>query len=244
VYTVFHTYETTKVLNFVQHIHRLEQSARGYGVELRVDMDRVRTALRELILRANWGDVRCRVALPLDEDQRENVLISIEPFFGLSQHMYDEGVACVTLPGVKREAPSLKSGAWQKQKSELQQELPLGVHTGLLLDDEGYLLEGLDCNLFGFKDGVLYTAVDQVLQGVTQRAVVTVSSQFLTIRETPLHIDDLTNVHELFITSSSRGVLPVVKVDDIVIGDGEVGPLTKQIAEAFRGWLDRRLEEL
>jgi len=59
-----------------------------------------------------------------------------------------------------------------------------------------------------------------------------------------LKLDQLSAVSEAFITSSSRGIVPVVKIDDVTVGDGEVGKATKMLMSAYAEYVLKRAERI
>ena len=105
----------------------------------------------------------------------------------------------------------------------------------ILMDMEGNLSEGISYNLFIVSGGVIKTPGDQsVLQGVS-RGMVFDLAQGLEIPavEEQLQPYDLYTADEAFFTATSYCVLPVTRVDRRDVGDGEVGPVTKQLLAAW-----------
>jgi len=120
----------------------------------------------------------------------------------------------------------------------------------LLLDDGQYVAECSTSNVFAVIDGGIVTPPERrVLHGVTRSSVLELAPALeLRVAEGDLTISDLTGADEVFCTATSVGVWPVVRIDDAVVGSGEIGPVTqrlkdkhKEIAsgrdEAFLDWL-------
>lgn len=106
-----------------------------------------------------------------------------------------------------------------------------------ILEKDGYVTEGTSSNVFIVKDNKIYTTplTKQILPGITRIAVKNVS-KILGIEFIEKHFtrDELLNADELFITSTTSEVLPIVKVGDQIIGSGKPGDLTKRIYQQFQ----------
>ncbi len=240
VYTVTNTYQVFKVLKLDAHLDRLEDSAQRAGIPLRLDRKRLRAALREMIGQAGFGDVRFRVTIP--RDQPDQPLLAVEPFQPPAPELYARGVRCVTIPDSARRDPTVKTTAWLHERERFA--LPDGVYTGLLLDADGRILEGLSSNFYAVRDGTLWTAGAGVLPGIAQQIVLEIAPTVLPVRREAVTLADLPHLEEAFITSSSRGILPVVAIDDVTIGDGQPGPRTCALRQAYLDWVAAHLEDL
>jgi branched-chain amino acid aminotransferase len=93
--------------------------------------------------------------------------------------------------------------------------------------------------------GVLYTAHRDILLGVTRRMVIRAArGRGVEVRYRPLRLDQLSRVEEAFITSSSRGVVPVVQIDDAKVGQGRVGETTKSLTQAYDEYVMKHAERI
>lgn len=112
-----------------------------------------------------------------------------------------------------------------------------GAQEALILGPSGEVIEGATSNVFVVRAGELITPpIDAgILAGITRQTVLEVAAeQALTVRETQLHPSDLYQADEVFITSTVREVVPVVRVDDKLIGNGKPGPITGRVLAAYR----------
>lgn len=249
VYTITNTYQCTKVLKFDAHMDRLVDSAARAGIPLDVPRSHIRATLRSMIENAPFGgqqeprgDVRFRVTVSADAP--DCAIVSIEPFKPPSAETIARGVRCVTVRGSARENPAAKTTDWMHERAEVEKTLPEGIYTGLLLGDNDTILEGLSSNFYAVLDGALYTANEGVLPGISRQIVYEVAPRVLDVRKTPVRVDDIPRLSEAFITSSSRGVIPVIEIDGIVIGDGRPGAQTMAIRHEYLQWMRDHLEEL
>ena len=107
---------------------------------------------------------------------------------------------------------------------------------------DGSVLEGLSSNFFAVRDGVLRTEEGRVLQGVTRALVLEMAEGLLPVDRTAVRMDDLGALAEAFITSVSREVLPLVRIDGKPLGDGRPGSRTRALIAAFTALARREAE--
>jgi branched-chain amino acid aminotransferase len=111
-----------------------------------------------------------------------------------------------------------------------------GYDEAILLDTNGYVSEGSGENIFVVRKGVVYTPdlSCSILDGITRDSVITVARELgLTVVEARLTRDQLWLADEVFMTGTAAEVTPVREVDNRVIGEGTMGPLTKRIQARF-----------
>jgi D-alanine transaminase/branched-chain amino acid aminotransferase len=81
------------------------------------------------------------------------------------------------------------------------------------------------------QDEVLTPAIN-ILHGIIRSKVLGLNAPFA-IAEAPVTLDDVYNAKEIFVTSTTKNILPVVQVDSHVVGDGSPGKITQKIAESL-----------
>jgi branched-subunit amino acid aminotransferase/4-amino-4-deoxychorismate lyase len=114
-----------------------------------------------------------------------------------------------------------------------------------MVQPDGTILEGLSSNFFGVRGNSLWTADEGVLNGITRKVVMDEARKAgIPVHFTPLELDELKSLDEAFITSSSRAVLPVVQIDEWVIGSGAPGPITKTLLDRYNQWVEREAQSV
>ncbi len=111
-----------------------------------------------------------------------------------------------------------------------------GVGEAIMLDWEGNVSEGTGDNVFLVRDGKVYTpSLDgSILAGITRLVVLRICKKHnIAFLETKVRPEDLYAADEAFLTSTSLEIQPLVEVDGKQIGDGKVGPITKQLMAHF-----------
>lgn len=96
--------------------------------------------------------------------------------------------------------------------------------------------EGSSSNMFGIKEGILYThpATNLILNGITRRVIMQICKDLdIELQEMAFTVDQALAMDEFFMCSTTAEILPVIQIDDKVIGDGEPGKVTNRLIEAF-----------
>lgn len=242
VYTITNTYNVTQVLKFDAHLNRMEDSARRVGMPLKLDRPKLRAALREMIMAADFGDVRFRITAGHDAPQ--TLILTLEPYTPPPATLYADGVRVVTVRNYARQNPDAKTTDWMHTRESITATLETGIYDGILLDAANNLLEGLSTNFYAILDGELRTAGSGVLAGIAQQIVFEVAVGLLPIVKVAPNLADVPRIAEAFITSSSRGIIPVIEIDGKPVQSGTPGTWTRTLQTAYQAWVAAHLEEL
>jgi branched-chain amino acid aminotransferase len=109
-----------------------------------------------------------------------------------------------------------------------------GALVAALPDAQGNVTEGAGFNIFGAKDGALFTPRRNVFEGMTRRTVIELARQLgIGCELADIPVQRLREADEIFITSTAGGVMPVTRLDEASVGHGEVGPLTQQLQRMY-----------
>ncbi|GAP06372.1 branched-chain amino acid aminotransferase [Anaerolinea thermolimosa] len=244
VYTTLRTYQKTKVIIFEQHIKRLVDSAQRLGKVVSVREGEIRNALRQIIQTQQYeGELRFRIYIDLADHSGQTFLF-VEPLETPPAEAYTRGVKVKT-ESMKREHPEAKSTQFIAVAEALRKEWINGFNEIIMVDETGEMLEGLSSNFFAVQSGVVWTAGKGVLPGTTREIVLEVLHE----SGIPIHLQGFSCHHlrfldEAFITSVSRGVLPVVEIDGLIIGNGRPGEMTRKIIQAFEQKIYSLAEEI
>lgn len=130
--------------------------------------------------------------------------------------------------------PTVKNYHWLDLVKGLFNAYDQNAESALVLDYEGNIAEGPGFNVFAAHNGRLSTPAQNVLPGITRRSVLDICGALdIPVAEVPLSVEHLLAADEVFITSTAGGVMPVTKVDQTVIGRGDVGELTIRIKDEY-----------
>jgi branched-chain amino acid aminotransferase len=190
-----------------------------------------------IVMTRGAGEIGLDPALAADPA----AVIIVQPLHGPPARSYREGVA-VAFAGVRRASPaavdpSAKTGARVAHVLAVKEARAAGAHEALLLDDAGLVTEGSSSNVFAVAGGVVRTPplAAGILEGVTRGAVLRLArAHGVPVEEIPLRPEALEEADEVFLTSTLREILPVVRVGTRPVGVGRPGPVTERLHRAFR----------
>ncbi len=242
VYTAASTRNRYDVLKLTAHLDRLYDSARRENIPLTLPREQIRAGLRAIIDAANYGDVKFRITVPRAHPNQP--ILSVEPFTGYPDHLYTDGIKVITAANSARHNPAAKNTAWMHDRQSIENALPPDAYTAILLDADDNLLEGTSSNFYAVLDDTLHTAEEGILPGMAQQIVLAVAPDILPISRQPITLQQVSQLQEAFISSSSRGVMPIVQIDDTRLGDGTPGPYTRAIRQAYLAWIKDNAETL
>lgn len=246
---VFETLRTYRGVPFAldEHLERLDGSARAIGMRLPLSLPALEREIDGALRAADNPESYVRVMitrgqgpLGLDPSQATAPLrvLFVEPLSPLPAAIYREGVAVVTerTERAADAAPGAKVVNYHASILALQRARAAGAHEALLLDAEGYILEGTTSNFFLVLDGELLTPPKgAILQGVTRNRLIALAGhEGVSIRYGAIGKNDLRDASEAFLTSSLRELVPVVRADGATVGPGAPGPVTRRLHQAFR----------
>jgi len=242
-YTTFRTYRRTRAIRFHQHLERLVDSAERARVVVGLPLSPLRAAVRSVVRQSPFPEARVRISLDLTGTPGR-LFVSLEPLHLLPAHTYETGVRTVT-HGMHRNNPQAKLTDFIATAAGYRAKLPPEINEMLMIGAQGIVLEGLSSNFFGITAGVMQSANEGVLEGITRAVVLDLArASAIELDLRGVRLSDLPALDECFITSASRGVLPVVQIDDVTIGMGQPGPLTRTLMRGFADWVESSAQEI
>lgn len=253
VYEVVRTYDGVPFL-FDRHMRRLRASAGRILLDVPLTDDAIERRSRETMEAAGLGRdgheayIRILVTRGIGEISYDpatcpapSIVIITKPHVDAPASAYADGVK-VSLVGILRNHPGtvnpqIKSNNLLNNALGQQEAIRKGSFEAIMRNYRGELAECSQSNLFIVKAGVALTppADAGLLVGITRDFLFEVAREIgVPMREQVLRDDDLFGADECFLTSTTREVVPIVRVDDRTIGSGRPGPITSQLLEGFR----------
>ena len=148
----------------------------------------------------------------------------------------DKGIAVITVPDLRWKRRDIKTVALLPASMAKQAALDAGANDAWLVED-GYVTEGSSNNAFIVtEDGRIITRQlgSEILHGITRKAVLRLAEQEnLTIEERPFTPEEAYEAREAFATSASSFVMPIVKIDGHVLGNGVPGPVAEKLRKLY-----------
>lgn len=94
------------------------------------------------------------------------------------------------------------------------------------------------CNIFYVKGGLIYTPLEHILLGVTRKHVINCALQNFMVIEAIVTMERLFQADEVFISSTTRNIMPVTRIEDRIIGNGKPGYVTQELMQSFNSYLE------
>lgn len=161
-----------------------------------------------------------------------NFFILIEKVNFPDKFLYDNGVK-LHLFEHQRELSHIKSINYLTAIS-IRNTLKKDEAYDVLYHFNGNVLEVSRSNIFIVKDNSIVTPVNKILAGITRSTVITLGKELFTVEERDVPVGELFKADEIFMTGTTKKVLPVNKIDDHWVGKGKPGPVTQKLKSLYR----------
>ncbi|XOV77700.1 MAG: aminotransferase class IV [Aestuariibacter sp.] len=244
VYEVIPCYDK-RFVGWQQHITRMQHGLAQLQIDLGKSATELRDIANQIVAASSDADVGLyiqvtRGAAPV---RKHSFPENIEPTLfmtcfaipGLATNPQDMiGSAVQTEQDIRWKRCDLKSVSLLGSVLHFQSAQEKGLQETLLVDDKNHVTEASTSNVFIVKDGTIVTPPlsNELLPGITRDILLHIIQQHTSYQlvEQPISLDTLYQADECWITSSSRGVVPITECDGKVLSDGKVGPVAKELA--------------
>lgn len=249
VYETLRTYNRRPFL-LDRHLGRLRRSAGRIRLAIPLSDEELTARIAETVGAAPPGELYIRLLVTrgpgeLTYDPKAcptpSIVIIVKPHTPPPPEAFEHGVT-IALSSILRNHPGaldpqIKSNNLLNNALAMQEAIERGAYEALMCNYRGELAECSQSNVFLVRDGTVCTPrlESGLLEGITRNFVLELARELgITARETVLYPVDLDRADEVFITSTTREVLPVVRVDERPVGSGRPGPVARQLLEAYR----------
>jgi branched-chain amino acid aminotransferase len=249
VYETLRTYRGRPFL-LERHLARLRQSAASLDIPLDVsDADIIGRIQRTLEAASNPESyVRLIVSAGVGEldyrrgaTRRPTVVILVKPLPEVPSRFYTEGIRVVVVDVVRNHpksvSPRIKTSSLLNNMFAMREANARGAEEAVMLSYRGEVAEGSQTNIFLVEGRTVKTPTVEVgiLAGITRELVLSLARELgFQTEESVFPPKELYRADEAFITSSTREVMPVVRVDEETIGTGRPGEVTLALLRAYR----------
>lgn len=257
VYEVLRTYDRRPFL-FPEHMRRMRASADRLALPWPLTDDALLARVYETVAAAGLeGEAYVRILLTRGEGEivydpsacpSPTLVIIVKPLSETPDDAMNGGVALSLATVVRNHPgsvdPAIKSNNLLNNALAMQQAYREGTFEALMKNHRGELCECAQSNIFFTRGGVLLTPPVNagLLVGVTRGFVLELAGAAgLRVEERVLFEEDLASFDEAFLTSTTREMVPVVRIGACTIGDGRPGPITRQLLDAFTAAVPGRL---
>lgn len=239
-YGVFDFFRTSnnQPLFLEDYLNRFYHSAKEMFIKVSLERKQLKEIIFKLIEKNNLPESGIRITatggyspdgyMPVEG----NIIIQQQPLKLPPKEKYENGIKIITHEYV-RDLPSVKSinylmGVWLQQKIKEKQA------DDVLYYKSGIISECPRSNIFMVNDkGELLTPVDNVLAGITRKKILEMSRNVMPTFTRDITLTELKNANEVFITSTTKRLLPIVEIDGEKVGDGKPGNVTAALYDLF-----------
>jgi len=236
VFTTIYVYKSTPLF-LDKHIERLLESADVMGIRHSFDKQTISGRVMEAAER-NPEELVIRPFI-IEENGDYSLPVISSPIEFFPKQGYTKGIKAVTYKGL-RTRPAAKSINRDINLEAQAHAKSSRALEALFVDDEGYVSEGTRSNLFYVKDNIIYTTKKNVLEGVTRQIILEIRD----VVEQDVKLEELINADEVFISGSTKKIVPVVEIDGKQIGNGKPGPVTNDVMKGFEEAVERYVESV
>lgn len=172
------------------------------------------------------------------DDATATVFVMVSPLLSVSRQALEKGVSAITLEDIRWRACHIKATTLLVNSLLKQQAKDEGAAEALLVRD-GQVTEGTASNLFVVQGSQLITppVSPLLLPGVTRDLVLELArNQDIDCLERDISVAELKAADEIWITSSTREIVPVVELDGEPVGNGQSGPIWETMIDIYQAY--------
>ncbi len=236
-----------RLFRLEQHLQRLARSLAEIRLLNPLSSDEWRRCLQDLVTRNGAGDQSVYVQItrgvaPRDhafpKEVKPTVYAASSPLRPQAAEVAKHGVAAISLPDIRWQRCDIKAITLLPNILLRQQAVDRGAVEAILVRD-GLVNEGAASNLFIVKGGELITPPKgaYLLPGITRDLVLELAAAHaIAYREAAITPQDLADAEEVWLTSSTREILPVTRLDERAVGDGKPGALWRRMTALYQDY--------
>lgn len=221
-----------------EHYARLRNSARELNMKLPWSEKEWETILKKLLKLNGFARSTVRTILTggMSSDAfsfcgKPTVYILIENFQYYPNDIYENGAKLITHE-FERMIPRAKIVNYVEAVRN-QEKKKKAKALEILFVKDGKVLEASTSNVFMVKDGKVITPKDNILLGTTRNLIVKLARKKYPVEEREIVFSEFKKADEVFLTATNKFVVPIVKVDTWKVGNGKIGPITRDLMKIF-----------
>jgi len=225
------------------HVQRLENSAKKIGLKIRHSNEEICEIVEETVRRnAHHDESNIRIVYTggissdgVTPEGNGILIVMVTPKMELPAEWYTDGAKLITAD-IERFIPGAKSTNYLTAVWALERAHSMDAIESIYVDRNNRLMEGTTTNFFCFKTGKLVTPKMDILPGITRSVLINLLADHFDLEIRDIDRDELSSMEEVFISASNKEIVPIVKVEDTVIGDGRPGPKTQKVMQLFKDY--------
>ncbi len=224
------------------HLQRLRNSAALIGLGCPWSLEELITIVDQTLAKNDYAESNIRLLITGGESedsispgQNPRLLVMVRPVKPFPEIWYTQGAKIITAR-LNRYIPGAKSTDYIRAIVTLKDAEAAGAIESVYVNKADQVLEGTTSNLFIVRDNSIITPAEEILPGITRDVLLDILKAELPLQLRPVSRQELLESDEAFMASSTKEVVPVVRVDDQNIGNRTPGPVTLKVMEIFRNY--------
>lgn len=232
--------------DFEGHLNRLFDSLNSINIKFSFSKQSLKIIIKNLIKinRVSFGSVYIQVSRGIAERNHSYKDMNIKPLLSIIITKKQNNLSGKAI-GVK--AITLNDNRWARPDIKTTQLLPnvlakteannKGAFEGIFVDSKGYVTEGSSSNIWIINNDneIITRAIDgQILSGITRKSIAKFADlNDLIVKEKKFRKEELYESKEVFLSSASSFVTPIIEIDNIKINNGEVGKMSVELRKLY-----------
>ncbi len=239
-----------KVFCLDEHLNRLYNSAQAILLNIPLTKEQLKEAILLTLKENKLSDAYIRLVVTRGEGDlgldpkkctQPSIVIITDKIVLYPEEYYTQGLEVVTV-ATKRNLPEALNPAIKSLNylNNILAKIEAGLRgtpEAIMLNKDGFVAECTGDNIFIIKDEKILTPPTHigVLEGITRNVVMKIAREkfSLTVKEDTFTQYELYTAEECFLTGTAAEIIPVIKIDGRIIGDGKPGKITKRLMEEF-----------
>ena len=258
VYEVTLTYNKRPFL-LEDHLDRLWRSAERISLPITLSKEEFKNIINEGVERLGIDRQYIRIIITRGEGEigldpnlagKQNVYLIFKELKEYPKEWYEKGVhmiiADVLRNPKKAVDPDVKSGNYLNNVLAMIQAKKAKAFDAIMLNHNGHVTEATTSNIWIVEGDKVITPPVQagLLQGITRKKLLTIGKKAqITMMESAFTADTLKRADEIFLTSSTKEIVPITQVDQTIIGNGRPGKMTKRLHALYKEFVSEQLRE-
>ena len=229
------------------HLERFQRSAELMHLEIPFSITAIKNQIFELSKANDFYNAGIQMLLTggYSEDaftpSKPNLIMLARKISPPPKSIYENGIKLIFWKHV-REIPEVKTINYIIPILSMKKREEAGA-TDILYHDGKHISECSRCNIFIISnDGKLLTPEQGILKGINRKYTLEIAQNICEIELRDIAIEEVLHAKEVFMTSTSKRIMPVVKIDDHQIGDGKPGRITLELSRLLENHIQKIIQ--
>lgn len=257
VYEVLTTHKG-RLFGVKEHLERLRSSAKAISFKIPFTDEYLIEEIKKTINAAENEESYVRIVITRGVGEihispsscsSPTMILYVKEAEKYPEEHYQKGIT-ISIVSIKRNLkdslnPAIKTGNYLNSVLAIIEAEKTGAYDGLMLNSNGFISECTTSNFYLVKNGVVKTASPDcgILIGITRKVLIDAARESgITVEECNMSPEEIPTADELFVTSTTKGVMPVSNCDGKKVGDGNPGPVTLKLRSLYQEKLNKMVE--